>query len=200
MTGLLAAGLALALTSTSALAQQPQQPSAKVTAKTSSLVLIPETKGTGDWVTVLCNNIKTPNDKDLFITASFEAGLYTRTETPDTSMSTARARVRVRVLLDGQQVEPGVITYNDRIQTLSTVLEPTEAVKLILRTMAANSFGYVAVDVPVGVHQVCAQARVDTEGTTTDGAVFAAMGSVGKGTLTVESVRLIKGEDVVEVP
>ncbi len=125
--------LCLALPFTVATGQAQQQPSAKATAKTSSLTLIPETTGTGDWVTVLCNNIKTPNKKDLFVTASFE--------------------------------------------------------------VAAASFSYVAVDVPVGVHTVCVQARVDTDGT----GDFRAFGAVGKGTLTVEEVRLIKGEDVVAV-
>src|SRR6059036_3816170 len=72
-----------------------QQPSAKVTAKTSNVTLIPETTGTSDWVTILCNNIKMPNRKDLFITASLETGLYTRTLVPPEA--TARASVQVRV-------------------------------------------------------------------------------------------------------
>ena len=46
-----------------------------------------------------------------------------------------------------------------------------------------------------GVHTVSVQARVDTDGT----GDFRAFGAVGKGTLTVEEVRLIKGEDVVAV-
>jgi len=45
------------------------------------------------------------------------------------------------------------------------------------------------------VHTVSVQARVDTDGT----GDFRAFGAVGKGTLTVEEVRLIKGEDVVAV-
>lgn len=187
--------LCLALPFTVATGQAQQQPSAKATAKTSSLTLIPETTGTGDWVTVLCNNIKTPNKKDLFVTASFEAGLYTLTEVFGSGTSNAQARVQVRVLLDGQEVEPGPIAYAERIQTLSADLTEAERIEFILRTVAAASFSYVAVDVPVGVHTVCVQARVDTDGT----GDFRAFGAVGKGTLTVEEVRLIKGEDVVAV-
>ena len=183
--GLLALSLASSLAMGTANAQQ--QPSAKVTAKTSSTVLIPETTGTGDWVNVLTNNIKTANNKDLFITAAFEVGLYTRAaDLPDAS---ARAGVQVRVLRDGQVVEPGVITYGRRIQTVKG-LQPTD---LILDTLEAASFSFVDVDVPVGVHSITVQARVDTGGVPD----FAAFGLVGKGTLTVESVRLIKGEDVV---
>ncbi len=193
--GLLGLSLALPLAMSTGRAQQPQQPSSKVTAKTANFVLLPETTGTGDWVTLLCNNIKTPNLKDLFITASIEAGLYTRTQTTDTSTSSAKASVQVRVLLDGQEVEPGPTIYANRLQTLSTSLGPTETVQFILDTMNASSFSYVAVDVPVGVHQVCVQARVDTSGS----GDFSALGGVGKGTLTVEEVRLIKNEDVVEM-
>jgi len=190
---LLALGLALSLAITAGHAQVPQQPSSKVTAKTANLVLLPETTGTGEWVTLLSNNIKMPNQKDLFITASFEAGLYTRTQTTDTSSSTARAKAQIRVLLDGQEVEPGPTVYANRVQTLRTEIGATETIEFILDTMAAASFSYVAVDVPVGVHTVAVQARVDTGGNGT----FSALGGVGKGTLTVEDVRLIRGEDVV---
>ena len=184
--GLLALSLASPLAMGTANAQQ--QPSAKVTAKTSSIVLIPETTGTGDWVNVLTNNIKTANNKDLFITAALEVGLYTRTETPPDS--TARASVQVRVLRDGQVVEPGVIAYGRRIQIVNAL-----QIDLSLNTLEAASFSFVDVDVPVGVHSITVQARVDTGGVPD----FAAFGLVGKGTLTVESVRLIKGEDVVLV-
>ena len=185
--GLLALSLASPLAMGTANAQQ--QPSAKATAKTSSTVLIPETTGTGDWVNVLTNNIKTANNKDLFITAALEVGLLTRTETIPSA--TARASVQVRVLRDGQVVEPGVIAYGRRIQTLNS----DQSIELILDTLEAASFSFVDVDVPVGVHSITVQARVDTGGVPD----FAAFGLVGKGTLTVESVRLIKGEDVVLV-
>src|SRR2546430_14295178 len=56
-----------------------QQPSAKVTAKTSQFTLIPPTTGTGGWVTILSNNIKTAEMKDPFVTAALEAGADTQT-------------------------------------------------------------------------------------------------------------------------
>src|SRR2546427_380642 len=73
--GILALGLVLPM----ATAYGQSQPSAKVTAKTANLVLLPETTGTGGWQTLLANTMKTANQKDLFIGASFEVGLYTRT-------------------------------------------------------------------------------------------------------------------------
>src|SRR5438477_4774665 len=130
-----------------------QQPSAKVTAKTSDVVLIGPTANQSDYVTVLCNNIKTANMKDLFITAALEVGLFTRTEVPPEAM--ARAAVHVRVQLDGQEVEPGVVIYGRRIQTLRS----DETIELSLgQSLDAASFSFVAVDVPQGVHPICVQA------------------------------------------
>jgi len=169
-------------------AQPGQQPSAKVTAKISNVVLIGPTSTQSDYVTLLCNDIKTANQKDLFITAALEVGLFTRTVVPPEAE--ARAGVHVRVQLDGQDVEPGVVIYGRRIQTLRS----DETIELALgQSLDAASFSFVAVDVPQGVHQICVQARVDTGGT----GDFSAEGAVGKGTVTVESVRLINGEDVL---
>src|SRR5262245_20302749 len=102
---------------------QTSQPSAKATAKVSNLTLVDWTDArTTGWQTLLENTIKTANQKDLFISASFEVGLYTDTLVKSKNMisdtSTADAAVRVRVLLDGTPVEPGVVTYGRRKQTL----------------------------------------------------------------------------------
>src|ERR1043165_2171956 len=95
--------LALSLTAISGFAQN-SQPSAKVTAKTSRLTLLPPTTTQSEWHTLLANNIKTANQKDLFISASFEVGLYTDTLVKSRNMvsdtSTAKASVKVRVVLD----------------------------------------------------------------------------------------------------
>jgi hypothetical protein len=185
---IVALSLALPLgVGTSQAQSPPNQPSAKVTAKVSNVTLIGPTANQSDYVTLLCNNIKTANMKDLFITAALQVGLFTRTEVPPDAQ--ARAGVQVRVLLDGQVVEPGVVVYGRRILTLSA----NESIELQLESLDAASFSFVAVDVAQGVHQICVQARVDTGGSGT----FSAEGAVGKGTVTVESVRLIRGEDVV---
>jgi len=202
------------------------QPSAKVTAKTANVTLLPKTTGTGGWQTLLVNTIKTANQKDLFIGASFEVGLFTATKvtsknlTPDTS--TATANVQVRVLLDGNVVEPGQVVFGRRTQTLSATLEGAigkclslvtnldgsvsivvdpncvtpEIIELILDSMDAATFNFVAVDVAQGVHTVSVQARIDTTGSAQTGS-WSALGAVGKGSMTVESVRLIKNPNVV---
>ena len=221
--GVLAATLVLGLVVTG---HAQNQPSAKVTAKTSSIVLLPATTGTGDWQTLLSNTIKTANQKDLFIGASFEVGLFTQTQVKSKNMvsdtSIAAAKVQVRVLVDGNVVEPGAVVYGRRSQTLSATLEGAiasclslvtnldgsvsividpdcvtpEVIELILDSSDAATFNFVAVDVTVGVHTVAVQARIDTSGSAQQGS-FSATGTVGKGTLTVESVRLIKDPNVV---
>ena len=53
---------------------------------------------------------------------------------------------------------------------------------------------------PVGVHTIAVQARITTVGSADTGS-FQAFGTIGKGTMTVESVRLIRDPDViVDVP
>ena len=227
VSGILVSCLALVLSLGEVNAQN--QPSAKVTAKTSALNLIPETTGTSDWVTILANRIRTPNNKDMFIGVSLEVGLFTQTQTrsrnqqSDTSL--ARAQVEVRVLVDGVIAEPGAVVFGRRSQTLSATLEGAiagclslvtnldgsvsiivdpdcvtpEIIELILESMDAATFNFVAVDVPVGVHTISVQARIRTNTSAQQGTATA-LATVGKGSMTVESVRLIKNEDVVDLP
>src|SRR5437667_4004036 len=126
LAGIVAALMAATLVVSTGFAQT-SQPSSKVTAKTANLTLLPETTGNGGWQTLFANTIKTANQKDLFINASLEVGLFTQTKvssknsTSDTS--TATANVQVRVLVDGRIVEPGAVVYGRRTQTLSATLE-----------------------------------------------------------------------------
>jgi hypothetical protein len=230
---LILAVLALSLAAVSGYAQS--QPSSKVTAKTANLTLLPPTTTQGQWQTVLANSIKLANNKDLFINACFEVGLYTdtlvRSKLMVSDTSTAKASVKVRVVLDlgksnERVVEPGEVVYGRRHQTLSATLEGAiagclsivtnldgslglvldpvcvqpEEIQLILDTMDAASFSFVAVDVPQGIHTVSVQAQIDSSGTVQNG-TFEARALVGKGAVTVESVRLIKDPKVVlDVP
>ena len=223
--GIMALSLVLPVAMGTANAQN-SQPSAKVTAKTANLILLPKTDGTGGWQTLLYNTIKTSNSTSLYIGASFEVGLFTQTKVSSKNMtsdtSTATANVQVQVLVDGKVVEPGQVVYGRRTQTLSATLEGAiggclsivtnpdgtqsivvdpncvlpETIELILDSMDAASFNFVALNVGVGVHTVCVQARIDTTGSAVTGS-FTALGTVGKGTMTVEAVRLIQDPNVI---
>src|SRR5438874_3689972 len=154
----------------------------------------PVTNTVTDWQTVLEQNLKMANNHDLLMNAGFEVGLYTSTTVNSklmtTDTSTATASVKVRALVDGVTASPGEVVFGKRTQTLtatlegaiagclsivtnpdgtqSIVLDPTcvapETIELILDSMDAASFNFVALNVGVGVHTVCVQARIDTTG------------------------------------
>lgn len=145
-----------------------------------------------------------------------------------TSAATARGVIAVRVLVDDVAALPdgGIdalkqeaegIVFCDRVQTLSakfaglsctadaetgevTCADPEE-LQLILRTLNANAFNFVANDVRSGVHDVTVQARAQASVNFNDDASGAAMAGaeafIGAGAVHVEEVRLIKGADII---
>lgn len=173
--------------------------------------------GTTDWVNIMSTAIKTANQKDLFIDVSLQSSLYTRTQVKSRDMnkdtSTAQAGVQVRVLVDGVEALPGTIVFNDRYQELSAtlqgqvdlvdsdgdgVIEPgelqtvaPEEIELLLSTISANAFNFVAPDVTSGVHQITIQARIDV-GTSAQAGSAEAEALIGAGSVTVEEVRMVK--------
>ena len=140
------------------------------------------------------------------------------------ALAEAEATVKVWVEVDGEEAAPGVVTFARRNQTLiaefagdisgalsivdgvlvidESLIEP-ETLQLILDTMTANSFGFMVADLAAGDHEVVVWADLSYI-TTTDGTEVAlgagaeavANAYLGKGSVTVECVRLIKGEDV----
>ncbi|MBI2852660.1 MAG: hypothetical protein HYX84_06130 [Chloroflexi bacterium] len=236
----------------------------KATAKVSELTLIdwqpaepdpvntdniPAEDYASEWTTILTQNIKTPNQKDLFVGVSLETGLWTRTlvrskatesePLGDWDTSKARSRILVRVLVDGQMATtslnvpqagaafPRAVTFNDREQTLSakfmgiftgddlivtedpvtgehtvTINYDTldyEELDLILNTLTANSFNFVVADLTPGNHEIEVQAQIRANGSAENGS-YQAMALVGQGSVVIESVRMMKGEDYLDVP
>ena len=77
-----------------------------------------------------------------------------------------------------------------------------DTVDKVQGTNAFNSVLFVILTASLtdGVHTISVQARIDTSTSAQTGSA-SAMGTVGKGAMTVESVRLIRNEDVaVDVP
>ena len=197
------------------------QPSSKVTAKVGNIAILDATEL--EWTTILANNIKTPNQKDLFIDVSMECGLYTKTLVKSAgSKDTAKAEagVYVQVLVDGTPAYPGEVVFCRRTQELTALFggimesctdlngdgvitydECTwtpEELELILDTMNANSFNFILDDLTSGVHTVEVQARISSVAEAGAG-VAVAKATIGKGSMTVEEVRLIQNEDI-ELP
>ena len=197
------------------------QPSAQFAFSTSELDLIKSTSGTNGWVTILASPIKTPASKEIYVSASLEAGLYTQTlassKNNKKDTSTASVAIQVRTLIDNVPMPPGTVTYAARTQTLSATLEGAiagclttvvngdgstsivldqncvtpETIELILTTLNAASFNFVASNVPVGTHTISLQARISST-TSVDTGTASATALVGKGTMIAQIVRAVK--------
>ena len=195
-------------------------PSSKFAAQVSSVALIAPTDDLA-YQKVLETTIKTPNKKDLLIGASFETGLYTKTSVKSMNggldTSSATAGIKIKVLIDGAEAQPGEVIYDKRAQTLSAklggyfsdcvdangdgiidvttecVLNPEE-IELILDTMAAHHFNFVAANLTPGVHTVAVWAKIETL-TSSIAGLADAKALVGKGSLTVEEVRATNSPD-----
>ncbi len=200
---------------------QSGTPSSKATAKVSYLTLIKSTDSQ-DWTTILSNTLKTPNQKDLFISVSLECGLYTQTLASSKGgakdTSTARAVIQIRVLIDGVAAAPEGVTFASRNQTLSATLEgmiggalttdllgnviidetlvTPEQIELIVETTNANAYNFVLADLGTGVHTIQVQTRI-ASATTVQNGTASAQALVGKGSMTVEQVRMIRNEDMI---
>jgi len=201
------------------------QPAAKATAKIGYVYALEKEVPT----VILSQAIKTPNGKGLFIDVSVECGLLTNTlvqsKKGNKTTAKAEASVMVWVTVDGEYADPGHVTFCKRTQELTAtfsgllsacvdpmtgiidpncvaILEPEE-VGLLLDTMTANSFNfYYGVELS-GVHTVDVWAQIGTPVSVIGldpGASFAAEALIGRGSVTIDLVRLIKDEDVVDLP
>jgi len=195
------------------------QPASKATAKVGDIAVIDSTEM--GWTTILEQDIKAPNGKDLFIDVSLQCGLYTQTHVKSKGgvkdTSTADAMISVRVLVDGTPAEPGEVVFSRRYQELSALLQGQiplvwdetlgryvidegeltyEEIELILDTMDAHAFNFVAPDLTFsGVHTIEVQAMIEADTSKQEGTA-SAMATIGKGSVTIELVRMIKGEDI----
>ncbi len=168
---------------------------------------------------VLATQIKTAEKKDMIVGVSFETGVTTDTlvksKGGSSDSSNAFGKIEMRVMVDGVPAQPGIVTYDMRDQTLTASLggvlncsdvdgdgivsfdECTltdEQIQLILKTMAAHHFNFLVKDLASGVHTIEAQARVTWGGSAQTGS-YSANAYLGKGSLTVEEVRGVNGED-----
>ncbi len=144
-----------------------------------------------------------------------------KTGIPDTS--SASVGVEVRMVMDegspNQRIaEPGDVVFGRRTQELTATFQglidgcltvdpatgavvinqtcvTPETLQLVLDTMNASSFGFALSDVGTGVHSVKVQARMTFNNIVQTGDVEA-RATIGKGCVTVEEVRLVKGADI----
>ncbi len=203
------------------------QPSAKVTAQAGDLSVVKFSS----YAPIFTQTIKTSEAKDLFVDVSLECGLTTNTKVMSKQLqraiSESEAVIKVRVLVDGEVALPGEVTFARRYQGLiaefagdirsalkmnedgavyidETLIEE-EMLALILDTMSANSFNFIAPGVSAGEHTIVVEASPDwqvkgQEFEPEEGELMydevATKAYIGKGSITVEAVRSIKGEDI----
>jgi hypothetical protein len=175
------------------------------------------------WSTILSSSLKTASYKDLTVGVSVEAGLFTstlvRSKNGTSDTSTAEAAVAVRVLIDGREAFPGEVVFARRSQALMAkfggiiesctdadddgtitvadeCLVTDEELSLMLGTMGAHTFNFVLADLTAGSHRIEVQARIDTNATWQAGSAEASA-VVGKGSVVVEEIRLVRGLDIV---
>jgi len=78
-----------------------------------------------------------------------------------------------------------------------TCADPEE-LQLILKTLNANSFNFVAKDLQQGVYTLVVEAKTSATvgGLLVGGALNKTNAFIGAGSVAIESVRMIKGEQV----
>jgi hypothetical protein len=171
---------------------------------------------------ILEQTIKTANGKDLFIDISLQSAVFTGTTVKskggnrDTSSASASVFLWVWIdkgTPDARLAFPGPVVYNARTQTLTAVLQgivelveedggyalnitAPEEIGLFIGTMSANAFNFIVDDLSSGMHTVtvdaaCASIAMNQQGCASSMAV------IGLGSMTVEEVRMVKGEDAV---
>ncbi len=156
--------------------------------------------------TSLSSTVQTPNSSQtaLLIRPSLVTGLFTDTNLSSgggSNKSTANAAVNVKVTIDGNPVAPATTTnpsivFDQRFQALSSnilsqitcVANSTTVpcfIDLLLSTLSAHSFDFVAPSVGGGSHLLKVEWTLDMSGT--NGGTAAAC--VGPGVITVQQVK-----------
>jgi hypothetical protein len=174
-------------------------------------IVIPEKAGTdkcpggdpGQWEEISTNEIRVPEAKDLSINVSLESEVSTNNRVkPDVpALSEALVEVKVRVLVDGVEADPGEVIFARRFQALvfknAEMPRPEHIVVTANHMVSANSFTFVAEDVPRGTHDIVVETKIvacqvigDECGMHPGTAV-----SLGNGTVTVECVEMIDDDD-----
>jgi hypothetical protein len=194
-------------------------PAAKATSSVGQIAMVSMAEAAGGWTPIFTNTIKMAEQKDLFVDVSLECGLTTNTKVMSKQLqkdiATAEAMIKVRVWVDDQLAAPGEVTFARREQTLvaefagditgciteeglviiddECILD--ESLALILDTMTANSFNFLLGDVGVGTHTVTVEALIAYDAADLeDGDYLPTNAYLGNGSVTVESVRMIKGD------
>ncbi len=154
------------------------------------------------WTT----KIKVPNGSgtSLIIRPSFATGIFTRTKIDaDNTVATAYAGIQVCVSIDqgkinGVEGKPVCVWYDKRWQRLeSNIFTQITGgfIDLILSTLSAHSYDYVAHDIPGGDRTVTVNVTFEDSDNTGGNAVAC----VGPGTVTVTQTKVFSSSDGIDL-
>jgi len=175
--------------------------------------------------TLVDTYIQTPNSKftTLLVTPSIVTGLFNNTEvTSSMPVSANSAAVVVKVTLDGKPVLPETtsspsVIYDQRFQQLSTnifdkiancsMASPQCNIGLVMSTLAAHSFNFVAPNVGGGNHNLkvtwefqCTDSSGSPTPCSSTYTANTAGACAGPGTLTVQQVKAFSQSGGIVVP
>ena len=141
----------------------------------------------GGWETIASADIKPPGGKDLLMTVSMQSGLFNFRLTPPVGgdLLLQHSGLRVRVLVDGEPVSPGAVTWERTLNFL--IEEPSLAALDINLRSGVRAFTFVKHDVGVGSHHIEVQASFRLASVDAAG-VSGSFAFITNRTLTVESV------------
>jgi len=160
---------------------------------------------TGEWEEIFTNTIKAPKAKDLIISVSLECEVSTNSRVkPGTPVvSEALVEVLVQVLVGDVVAEPGEVIFARRFQAL-VFKNPDDSVPDLVmvtanHTVTANSFNFIVEDVPKGNHDITVEAKIIACQVIGDQCQMhpETTVSLGKGTVAVESVKILKEKDFI---
>ena len=161
---------------------------------------------------------------DVALQCSLYTDTLVRSKLATRDTSTAMAEIDVCVMVnkvgapeaDAVMAFPGVVTYSKRTQTLSATFQgmiadclsvddagdvvldeecvTPEELQLILDTMDAHSFNFVAANLEQGEYEISVMAKIQNA-TNAEAGVALSHALIGWGSMLVNEVRFIKGAD-----
>lgn len=200
---LVAAGVALALGGTTAIATH--DPANKPAASGSQLDL--QFVDPGEEKLVLREHVKTSAPTDLILQLTSECSIATRLATVGNDTATSVGQLRYRIEIDGRPVpvssddiENGEVVFCDRAhrQSVTDLDDNNARIEQFLRTRTSNGFNWMALNVGSGEHTIEVFSRF--EQTNNEGEVptgdNTSSGAVGARTLIIEPVKASNDEVV----
>jgi hypothetical protein len=177
----------------------------------------------GEWKDLLHTTLTTQQRKNLVMVVALETGLHTKAATaaldsPSPGDATsARGTVELRLLLDGNPVSPGPLVlaestqnrmtrFGDMLDTCGdidndgTILSgecilTDEEQRRVLRAIDLHAVSFTLDDIDAGTHDLRVQARITVTSQGASGPASAGAW-IGRGSITIEEVRLVKSFDI----